>query len=173
MGSPVSDSPALPGALKARVAASLDAPMAPPVRAYAGKLAEEASARAVLFYGSNLRTGELEGVLDFYVLLPGPQESGIWPRVSYHEWDHDGQVLRAKVATMHLATFHAAAAGDLLDTTIWARFVQPCALAWVRDEAARATPEERTEAHGGSFQGGSIDIFVTQNSGLAGNEGKQ
>ena len=31
----------------------------------------------------------------------------------------------------------------------------------------------RTEAHGGSFQGGSIDIFVTQNSGLAGNEGKQ
>ena len=138
MGSPVSDSPALPGALKARVAASLDAPMAPPVRAYAGKLAEEASARAVLFYGSNLRTGELEGVLDFYVLLPGPQESGIWPRVSYHEWDHDGQVLRAKVATMHLATFHAAAAGDLLDTTIWARFVQPCALAWVRDEAARA-----------------------------------
>ena len=138
MGSPVSDSPALPGALKARVAASLDAPMAPPVRAYAGKLAEEAGARAVLFYGSNLRTGELEGVLDFYVLLPGPQESGIWPRVSYHEWDHDGQVLRAKVATMHLATFHAAAAGDLLDTTIWARFVQPCALAWVRDEAARA-----------------------------------
>ncbi|MTJ93798.1 MAG: cobaltochelatase subunit CobN [Desulfovibrio sp.] len=33
--------------------------------------------------------------------------------------------------------------------------------------------EERTEAHGGSFQGGSIDIFVTPNSGLAGNEGKQ
>ena len=28
--------------------------------------------------------------------------------------------------------------------------------------------EERTEAHGGSFQGGSIDIFVTQNSGFAG-----
>ncbi|QZP08753.1 hypothetical protein [Caenibius sp. WL] len=138
MGSPVSDSPASPGALKARVAASLDAPMAPLVRAYATKLAEAAGAQAVLFYGSNLRTGELEGVLDFYVLLPGPRESGIWPRVSYHEWEHDGQVLRAKVATMHLATFHAAASGDLLDTTIWARFVQPCALAWVRDEAARA-----------------------------------
>ncbi len=124
--------------LAARVSASLDAPMAEPVRAFALKLAGEAGALAVLFYGSNLRTGALEGVLDFYVLLPGPRETGIWPRVSYHEWEHDGHTLRAKVATMTLATFHAAASGELLDTTIWARFVQPCALAWARDGAVRA-----------------------------------
>ena len=46
----------------------------------------EAGALGVLFYGSNLRTGSLEGVLDFYVLLPGPQRERIWPRVSYREW---------------------------------------------------------------------------------------
>lgn len=139
MGHSVSE-PAVsePDLLEARVSTALDAPMADPVRTFAGKLAQDAGALAVLFYGSNLRTGELEGVLDFYVLLPGPRESGIWPRVSYHEWDHDGRVLRAKVATMALATFAAAASGSLLDTTIWARFVQPCALAWSRDQAARA-----------------------------------
>jgi len=82
----------------------------------------------VLFYGSNLRTGELEGVLDFYLLMPGGQESGVWPRVSYHEWRHEGHDLRAKVATMTLAKFAQAASGALLDTTIWARFVQPSAL---------------------------------------------
>lgn len=123
--------------LAGRVATALDRPVVPEVRDFARKLGESASARAVLFYGSNLRTGSLEGVLDFYVLTPGPRESGIWPRVSYHEWEHDGVPLRAKVATMTLATFRAAAEGVLLDTTIWARFVQPSALAWARDEDAR------------------------------------
>ena len=104
--------------------------MALPVREQAERLGIAAGAVAVLFYGSNLRTGSLEGVLDFYVLLPGPVERGIWPRVSYHEWDAGDERLRAKVATMHMATFHAAASGQLVDTTIWARFVQPSALAW-------------------------------------------
>ena len=122
--------------LRGRVAARLAGPVTPPVRAFAALLAEAAKARAVLFYGSNLRTGSLEGVLDFYVLLDGPQETGIWPRVSYHEWQHDGVPLRAKVATMTLATFAAAAAGTTLDTTIWARFSQPSALAWHRDDAS-------------------------------------
>jgi hypothetical protein len=122
--------------LGGRVAAALAAPVGNEVRAFAARLGEAADALAVLFYGSNLRTGSLEGVLDFYVLLPGGVESGIWPRVSYHEWDSHGVTLRAKVATMTLATFRAAASGELLDTTIWARFVQPSALAWSRDEVA-------------------------------------
>jgi len=125
-------------ALDARITLSLNAPLAVEVRAFAARLAGEAGALAVLFYGSNLRTGSLDGVLDFYVLLPGEPESGIWPRVSYHEWRDGGQDLRAKVATMTLAKFRQAAAGDLVDTTIWARFVQPSALAWTADEAAAA-----------------------------------
>ena len=126
------------GALEQRVAAALDAPVVPQVRAIAEELGREAGARAVLFYGSNLRTGSLEGVLDFYVLLPGPQVERIWPRVSYREWTIDGVTLRAKIATMALETFARAAHGQSRDTTIWARFVQPSALAWAADDAARA-----------------------------------
>ena len=126
------------GALEARIAARLAAPVDPAVADFAHALAEASGARAVLFYGSNLRTGSLEGVLDFYVLLPGRESSAIWPRVSYHEREHEGLTLRAKVATMALSTFARAAEGTLTDTTIWARFVQPSALAWEADEDARS-----------------------------------
>lgn len=128
--------------LEGRVATALARPVAAEVRAFAHHLAEngvhsaQGRIAAVLFYGSNLRTGSLDGVLDFYLLLDGTDEERIWPRVSYHEWECNGQTLRAKAATMRLATFAAAARGERIDTTIWARFVQPGALAWRRDEAA-------------------------------------
>lgn len=121
--------------LETRTAAALNRPVEAEVRAFAEMLAP-VDALGVLFYGSNLRTGSLEGVLDFYVLTQGPQDEKIWPRVSYHERPIGGATLRAKVATMSLETFRTAAAGQLLDTTIWARFVQPSALAWERDAEA-------------------------------------
>ncbi len=135
--------------LSTRIAERLDAPIDPAIAAFAQALAVDAGASAVLFYGSNLRTGSLDGVLDFYVLLPGEQQSRIWPRVSYHERDYTAEqageqageegsvVLRAKVATMALSTFAKAASGELTDTTIWARFVQPSALVWEADAEAR------------------------------------
>lgn len=124
------------GDLAARVDAALQRPVDPAVAHFAATLAGH-GALAVLFYGSNLRTGSLEGVLDFYVLLPGGVESGIWPRVSYRELDHGGHRLRAKIATMTIGTFTAAASGQLIDTTIWARFVQPSTLAWCAGDDAR------------------------------------
>lgn len=133
-------------ALAARVAAALEAPVAPEVSAIAAELGGEAGASAVLFYGSNLRTGSLDGVLDFYVLLPGPQREAIWPRVSYREWTREGTTLRAKIATMALATFARAAAGKSRDTTIWARFVQPAGLVWSADEAARGAVAQAVAA---------------------------
>jgi len=123
--------------LSQRIGERLDAHIDPAIGEFAASLAEDAGASAVLFYGSNLRTGSLDGVLDFYVLLPGKERSRIWPRVSYHEREHDGTTLRAKVATMALDTFSLAARGELSDTTIWARFVQPSALVWQRDESVR------------------------------------
>jgi hypothetical protein len=126
------------GALERRVARTLDARVPPEVGAIAAELGGEAGARAVLFYGSNLRTGSLDGVLDFYVLQDGRQAERIWPRVSYREWEVDGITLRAKIATMALDTFDRAARGASRDTTIWARFVQPSGLAWAADDAARA-----------------------------------
>lgn len=155
--------------LRDRVGEALAQEIRPEVAAFAAMLAAEADASAVLFYGSNLRTGSLEGVLDFYVLLPGPQAERIWPRVSYREWPHGGSVLRAKIATMSLAKFRAAAAGETRDTTIWARFVQPSALVWTRDAdageavrkavAAAALTASRLAAALGPAQGTAGDYW--------------
>ncbi|HSG57232.1 MAG TPA: hypothetical protein VLA45_17415, partial [Paracoccaceae bacterium] len=120
--------------LDARIATVLARDVHPAIIGFSRHLAEESGGVAVLFYGSNLRTGSLDGVIDYYVLLPGPPESGMWPRVSYREWQHDGETLRAKIATMTLAKFAAACAGNSRDTTIWARFVQPCALVYSAGE---------------------------------------
>lgn len=123
--------------LAARIGVVLDREVHPAISDFAKRLADEAKAQAVLFYGSNLRTGSLEGVIDYYVLTPGAAETGLWPRVSYREWEHGAEALRAKIAAMTLAKFAEACRGETLDTTIWARFVQPCALVFARDEAAR------------------------------------
>lgn len=128
--------------LTARVEAALDRPVDPAISAFAARLGEEAQAMAVLFYGSNLRTRSLEGVLDFYVLTYGAPEKGLWPTVSYREWQHEGQTLRAKIATMTAAKFYHASSGQLIDTTIWARFVQPSALVW-RDETCDVDEDSR------------------------------
>jgi hypothetical protein len=129
--------------LFATVREELSTPIPPTIAAFAEALARKYGAAAALFYGSALRTGDLDGVLDFYLLTEAPHRRGprglvercVWPEVSYHEMPSAEGVLRAKVATMTLATFRRAAAGRTLDTTIWARFVQPVALAWARDAA--------------------------------------
>lgn len=136
--------------LTQRVERQLDRAVDPAIAAFAQVLAEKAGAVAALFYGSNLRTGELAGVLDFYLLMPGPQIDRIWPRVSYHEWDYQGITLRAKVATMPISLFHDAASGFLRDTTIWARFVQPSGLVWRRDDSATGQIVTAIEAAIGS-----------------------
>ena len=133
-------------ALAAFVARELDGVVRPEIAWAARMLGEQLGGVAVLFYGSVLRTGDLDGVLDFYVLTPRALGSPLrplglrwlWPDVSFHEIGLDGRTLRAKVATMPLATFARASRGDLLDTTIWARFVQPAALVWHADAAVRA-----------------------------------
>lgn len=109
-----------------------------------------ANVAAVLFYGSNLRSGDVEGVLDFYVLvdrLTGWRESRplalatrlLPPTVEYWEVPWQGHTLRAKVAVMGLDQFTASTRFNGMDTTIWARFTQPVMLAFARDDAARAT----------------------------------
>jgi hypothetical protein len=132
--------------LQSRVGAALSREVDPAVTAFAARLADEAQALAVLFYGSNLRTGSREGVLDFYVLTGGEPEKGLWPTVSYREWAHEGDTLRAKIATMTMGKFVEATRGDTIDTTIWARFVQPSALAWCRDGEAGEAVSTAIEA---------------------------
>ena len=68
--------------LRDRIAQGLAREAKPAIRAFAEKLAAGHGAAAALFYGSNLRTGEFDGVLDYYLLLPGPPERGLWPLTS-------------------------------------------------------------------------------------------
>jgi hypothetical protein len=140
--------------LAARIAGELGTETPPQVQLAARALAKRPGSAAVLFYGSVLRTGDFSGVLDFYVLTDGAPGSGVrrlanrwlWPDVSYHEIPVGGDVIRAKVATMPLATFAHAAAGEMLDTTIWTRFVQPAALVWARDRDAKTQVIAAVEA---------------------------
>lgn len=132
------------GELLGRIEAELASPAPEAVVELARALADPARDAVILYYGSTLRTGDLSGILDFYRLTSRPHRSGfqgaveriIWPEVSYHEVTVGGRLLRAKVATMPLSTFRKAAEGRTLDTTIWARFVQPAQRVWSADPAA-------------------------------------
>lgn len=140
--------------LSALLEAELASPAPDAVMALAAALADPATDAAWLYYGSTLRTGDLSGILDFYRLTRRPHRRGLqglvervlWPEVSYHEVAVAGRVLRAKVATLPLATFRKAAEGRTLDTTIWARFVQPTQRVWSADEEAAAGAARAVEA---------------------------
>lgn len=137
--------------LLARIEAELASPAPDAVVELAEALADPTRDAAILYYGSTLRTGDLTGILDFYRLTHRPHRRGLhglvervlWPEVSYHEVALAGRTLRAKVATLPLDVFRRAAEGRTLDTTIWARFVQPVQRVWSQgpeaaQEAARA-----------------------------------
>ncbi|WP_293897782.1 hypothetical protein [Phenylobacterium sp.] len=140
--------------LASRLEAELATPAPAAVVALAAALADPARDAAILYYGSTLRTGDLAGVLDFYRLTRGPHRSGLhglverllWPEVSYHEVQVGEATLRAKVATLPLATFRRAAEGRTLDTTIWARFVQPAQRVWSGDTASARVAAEACAA---------------------------
>lgn len=121
------------------VRTALHQPVRTEILALASALQHELRGAAVLFYGSALRTGDLDGVLDFYVLRAGKPRrslvSWLWPDVSYHEKEIGGRIVRAKVATMPLETFERAARGKTIDTTIWTRFSQPVRLLLADDDA--------------------------------------
>ena len=140
--------------LRDLVAAELATPLPEQIAAFAAYLAEVfPDAQAVLFYGSILRTGDLSGVLDYYVLTERPPAGWrgfftriLWPDVSYYELKLGGETLRAKVASMTLAQFQRAVSGAGTDTTIWARFVQPSALVWAADGRREAVVDAVSEA---------------------------
>lgn len=136
-------------ALDELLAAELHAPVPEPVARMAGAVRKRHDGvSAVLFYGSCLRRGTTEGVLDFYVLVDGYRAAHrsrlqallgwlLPPNVFYVEIDHGGERLRAKYALISRRHFLRAARGRRVDARIWSRFCQPSRLVWVRDEAAR------------------------------------
>lgn len=135
--------------------AELSQPAPDGAQALAAELARRggAATSSVLYYGSALRAGNLEGILDFYVLL---DDAGAWPapllarlgnrwlppNVGYLELDHEGQRLRAKYAVMSTAQFAQRLTDASRDTTIWARFCQPALCVWSRSQVDRAAAAE-------------------------------
>lgn len=97
----------------------------------------------VIFYGSTLRTKDITGLLDFYIIVdqlsdwpqsfPARMANALLPpNVHYYEKLCCGQVLRAKVAVLTLAQLEKATCFLSYDTTMWARFCQPVKLVWTR-----------------------------------------
>jgi hypothetical protein len=138
-------------ALQSQIESELHQPVPAPVRELAAQLAARAGSAtvAVLYYGSTLRGDALEGMLDFYVLLdradawPGSRVAALAnrllpPNVGYVEGHHAGVALRAKYALISVAQFEQRVAGISLDTTLWARFCQPCRCVWQRSPADAA-----------------------------------
>ncbi|PHS28197.1 MAG: hypothetical protein COA85_04025 [Robiginitomaculum sp.] len=131
------------------ITAEMDQPVMKEAHFLAQKLAKEMGdqAQAVLFYGSCLRTGDGAGLMDFYILTKGALGYGdglisraahkaVPPFVRYYKCEYEGQVIHAKVAIMTLSHFVALARPGALDISIWARFAQPTALIYARDDAA-------------------------------------
>lgn len=119
--------------------------------------------RAVLFYGSCLRGSAIgEGVLDFYAVVDRYRPAygrGLrgtllvllnWllpPSVYYAELPWRGRTLRMKYNVVAQRDFSKACRPASLHAIIWARFCQPAALVWARDQAARAViAEDAAEA---------------------------
>jgi hypothetical protein len=106
--------------------------------AYAG------SARAVLFYGSCLRSEELDGqMLDFYLIVTDYDAAYDKPwmakwnrRLPPNVFPFEYQGLMAKVAVLSQADFHALNRPSASAVSVWARFAQPSRLVWSADEAA-------------------------------------
>jgi hypothetical protein len=104
---------------------------------------------AVLAYGSCLRDGVIEGrVVDLYLLSDdyrGGNQGVVMrtlnrllpPNVYYLEAPFEGRTVRAKYALVSLPHFERLVSPGTLHPYFWARFAQPTALAWVRDDVTR------------------------------------
>jgi hypothetical protein len=103
------------------------------------------SVRAVLFYGSCLRTGNIhDGLVDLYLLVDDYREAFegrslailnwlVPPNVFYLEVPFQGHLLRAKYAVLTLSDFRSGTE-RWFHSYIWGRFCQKSGLIYIEDE---------------------------------------
>ena len=101
----------------------------------------------LLFYGSCLRTGEIEDkILDFYVIVDDYMAAYghrglalsnkiLPPNVFYHEMDVDGMTVRSKYAVLSREDLAFRTSEKCLNVSVWARFCQPCVLLLASEES--------------------------------------
>jgi predicted nucleotidyltransferase len=116
-------------------------------RACASRFGEQAL--AVLFYGSCLRTGEVKDrVLDFYVVVEDYKKAYahfglelgnriLPPNVFYSEMETGELTLRSKYGVLSLEDFERRTGDGCLNVSVWARFSQPVALLFQKDEEVK------------------------------------
>ena len=133
--------------LQQLVADELTIPALPQVEAFAAHIAAQypSAARAVLFYGSCLRSAQLEGLmLDFYLIVS--DYDAAYDRKWLAKWNRrlppnvfpfQYEGLMAKVAVLSEADFHDLNRPGASAVSVWARFAQPSRLVWSADDAAR------------------------------------
>jgi hypothetical protein len=141
--------------LEAQIARELAQPAHPAALALADAIrARHGRVAAILFYGSCLRQPATaatapDGVLDFYVVVdryrdayPGRllalANQVLPPNVFHATTVWRGAPVRAKYAVISMAQLCHGVSRASLQTSLWARFAQPCRLVWVRDGTARA-----------------------------------
>jgi hypothetical protein len=130
--------------------ASLAREVSPEIQAMAVVLRlRHPGAVAILAYGSCLRgVAAADTLMDFYVLTEN--FSGVSPNiisriaccivppnVYYAEAEFGGQRLRAKYALLPVRLFAKRMTRDTSNPYFWARFAQPSALVYVRDDKSR------------------------------------
>ena len=132
--------------MEALVAEELALGVDPRVTALASAIAAKhgAASRAVLFYGSCLRTSQFDGLmLDFYLIVSDyrtaydqrwlARANALLPP-NVFPFEHDGLV--AKYAVLSEKDFHRLNGPETRSVSVWARFSQPARLVWTRDQAA-------------------------------------
>jgi len=138
--------------LRRLVAAQFDLPVSPGARALTtAALQRHPAARAVLFYGSCLRTSDdVDGMLDLYVLVDSyattyDRRLLAWlnqvlpPNVFYLEAPSGDSQVRAKYAVVTLSSFVSFMADTTQESYFWGRFAQPVAVVYAASPNVRAT----------------------------------
>jgi len=114
----------------------------------------ETSVLAILGYGSCLRGEHVENTLvDLYVIVENYRSIHknvfsrianrlLPPNVYYHECSHNHRIIRCKYAVVCLTQFRKKLAPDTENPYFWARFCQPTALLYARDDRVKSSVVE-------------------------------
>lgn len=143
--------------MRAIVEAEMDRPVPPEIEALVKALLARhgRAATAILFYGSALRDKEIgDRMVDLYVLVESYRAmhgNGIMrvlnrlipPNVYYIEAPlTDGAKTRAKYAVVDQHHFRRLVSPKASNPYFWARFCQPVAVPWTRDDESRRAVRE-------------------------------
>lgn len=132
--------------LRPLIADELAQPVDPRVSAAAEAVAAHyPGARAVIFYGSCLRTGEIDGqMLDFYLIVRDYAQAygkgwlaGANRLIPPNVFPFEKDGVAAKYAVLSETDLERLTGPDAGTVSVWARFAQPVRLAWAADATAR------------------------------------